>query len=103
MSGVGRGKEVNMRVLSLLLIAFLYPDPSFNGVKIVTRQVTGSFSDTRTEYLTSNRLRSEWQTHVGDRTGPAMASIVQRGNSNRVFALALQAAEKSTYEPISKA
>jgi hypothetical protein len=91
-----------MRVLSLLLIAFLYPDPSLNGVKIVTRQVTGSFSDTRTEYLTSNRLRSEWQTHAGDRTGPMMASIVQRGNSNRVFVLDLQAHEYITYETDSQ-
>ena len=91
-----------MRVLSLLLIAFLYPDPSLNGVKIVTRQVTGSFSDTRTEYLTSNRLRSEWQTHAGDRTGPMMASIVQRGNSNRVFVLDLQAREYITYETDSQ-
>src|SRR5215470_4733119 len=87
-----------MRVLSLLLIAFLYPDPSFNGVKIVTRQVTGTLSDTRTEYLTSNRLRSEWQTHNGDRSGPTMASIVLRGNTNRVFVLDLQAHEYVTYE-----
>lgn len=91
-----------MRVLSLLLLAFLYPDPSLNGVKIVTRQVTGAFSDTRTEYLTSNRLRSEWQTHVGDRSGPTMATIVQRGNTNRVFVVDLQAHEYITYETDSQ-
>src|SRR5215472_5589343 len=91
-----------MRVLSLLLIAFLYPDPSLNGVKIVTRQVTGLFSDTRTEYLTSNRLRSEWQTHVGDRTGPPMASIIQRSGNDRVFLLDLQAHEYVTFETDSQ-
>lgn len=69
-----------------------------NGVKIVTRQVSGGFSDTRTEYLTANRLRSEWQTHAGERTGPPMASIVQRGSTNRVFLLDLQAHEYVTYE-----
>jgi len=91
-----------MRVLSLLLIASLYPDVSLNGVKIVTRQVTGSFSDTRIEYLTSNRLRSEWQTHLGDRSGPTMASIVQRGNTNRVYVLDLQAHQYVTYETDSQ-
>lgn len=91
-----------MRVLSLLLIAFLYPDPALSGVKIVTRQVTGAFSDTRTEYLTSNALRSEWQTHSGDRAGPPMASIVQRGNTNRVYVLDLQAHEYVTFETNSQ-
>src|SRR5215469_2899520 len=94
-----------MRGLLLFLISvtpFMAPDPSFNGVKIVTRQVTGGFSDTRTEYLTSNGLRSEWQTHLGERTGPAMASILQRGNTNRVFVLDLQAHEYVTYETDSQ-
>jgi hypothetical protein len=93
-----------MRVLSLLLISLnsFLPDPAFNGVKIVTRQVTGGFSDTRTEYLTSNRLRSEWQTHMGERSGPAMASIFERGNTNRVFVLDLQAHEYITYETDSQ-
>jgi hypothetical protein len=72
----------------------LAPDPSVNGVKIVTRQVTGSISDTKTEYLTANSLRSEWQSHLLDgRSGPPMATIVQRGSTNRVFLLDLQAHE----------
>lgn len=90
-----------MPLLLLLLVSvnsLLYPDPPANGVKIVSRQVTGAFSDTRTEYLTANRLRNEWQTHMGDRTGPPMASIIQRGSTNRVFLLDLQAKEYVTYE-----
>ena len=90
-----------MSILSLLLISlswFLLPDNSVNGVKIVTRQVTGAVSDTRIEYLTANRLRNEWQTHNGDRSGPLMASIIQRGNTNRVFVLDLQAHEYIAYE-----
>ncbi len=94
-------KEANMPVLLLLLVTIntlMVPDPSTTGVKIVTRQVTGAFSDTRTEYLTANRLRNEWQTHLGERTGPPMASIIQRGGTNRVFVLDLQAHEYVTYE-----
>ena len=75
-----------MPLLLLLLVSvssLFVPDPVTAGVKIVTRQVTGAFSDTRTEYLTANRLRNEWQTHVGERTGPPMASIIQRGFATR--------------------
>jgi hypothetical protein len=93
-----------MRVLLLFLasIPFLPPDPSLNGVKIVTRQVTGGTSDTKTEYLTANRLRSEWQTHIGDRTGPPMAAIVQHGGGDRVFLLDLQAREYITFDTDSQ-
>lgn len=90
-----------MPVLLLLVMvivnASFLPEASVPGVKIVTRQVTGSISDTRTEYLTENRLRNEWQTHAGDRIGHPMASIIQRP-ANRVFLLDLQAHEYVTYE-----
>src|SRR5215472_14440763 len=103
--GIGRGKEVNMPVLSLLLISlswFLFPDPAVSGVKIVTRQSAGLAYDTRTEYLTSNRLRTEWQTRNGEQHGPPMASITQRGNSNHVFVLDLQAHEYVSYDTDSQ-
>src|SRR5690348_12154714 len=90
----------------LLLIAAsltsLAPAPSVSGVKIVTRQVTGGLTDTRTEYLTADRLRNEWQTQNGDRQGPQMASIIQRGDRNRVFVLDLQAREYMAYETDSR-
>src|SRR5262249_11558235 len=89
-----------MPLLLLLIIsgsAFMMPDSSVSGVKIVTRQVSGMSSDTRTEYLTANSLRSEWQLHYGDRTGPPMASIMQRG-SNHVFVVDMQAHEYVTYD-----
>jgi hypothetical protein len=98
-------KEGNMRVLSLLLVSvstFFVPDPVTTGVKIVTRQVTGSVSDTRTEYFTADRLRSEWQTHAGERMGPPMASIIQRNGANRVVLLDLQAHEYVSYETDSQ-
>jgi hypothetical protein len=94
-----------MSLLILLLVSvssLFVPDPATTGVKIVTRQVSGAFSDTRTEYLTANRLRSEWQTHAGELTGPPMASIVQRGSTNRVFLMDLQAREYVTYETDSQ-
>jgi len=94
-----------MPVLLLLLVSvssLFVPDPTTHGVKIVTRQVAGGVSDTRTEYLTVDRLRSEWQTHVGDRTGPPMATIVQRGSPNRVFLMDLHAREYITYETDSQ-
>jgi hypothetical protein len=94
-----------MGLLILLLVSvnsFFVPAPASAGVKIVTRQVTGGFSDTRTEYLTANRLRSEWQTHAGDLAGPPMASIVQRGSTNRVFLMDLQAKEYVSYETDSQ-
>jgi hypothetical protein len=85
-------------VLLLALTTPAAPPPAVNGVKIVTRQVTGGFTDMRTEYLTADRLRNEWQTQIGDRQGPPMASIVQRGERNRVFVLDMQAHEYMTYE-----
>lgn len=89
-------------VLLLALTTPAAPPPGVNGVKIVTRQVTGGFTDTRTEYLTADRLRNEWQTQMGDRQGPPMASIVQRGEHNRVFVLDMQAHEYMTYETDSR-
>jgi hypothetical protein len=93
-----------MPVLLLLLVinAIFLPETSLPGVKIVTRQVTGGVSDTRTEYLTANRLRNEWQTHAGDRIGHPMASIIQRAGTNRVFLLDLQAQEYVSYETDSQ-
>ena len=85
-------------VLLLLSYALIGPSPAVNGVKIVTRQVTGGFTDTRTEYLTAERLRNEWQTRSGDQQAPSMASIIQRGERNRVYVLDLQAHEYMTYE-----
>ncbi|HEY6305507.1 MAG TPA: hypothetical protein VI488_03490 [Candidatus Angelobacter sp.] len=94
---------MSLLILLLVSISSLFvPDPATAGVKIVTRQVSGGFSDTRTEYLTANRLRSEWQTHVGELTGPPMASIVQRGATSRVFLMDLQAHEYVTYETDSQ-
>jgi hypothetical protein len=84
------------------LTPLMAPDPSVNGIKIVTRQVTGAISDTKTEYLTANSFRSEWQTHFGDRTGPLMATIVQRGGTNRVYLLDLQAREYIAVETDSQ-
>ena len=85
-------------VLLLSLTSLAPSPPGVTGVKIVTRQVTGGYVDTRTEYLTADRLRNEWQTKTGDRQGPPMASIVQRGEHDRVFVLDLQAHEYMTYE-----
>ncbi len=94
-------KEAHMPQFLLLLLSLTSlasPPPAMNGVKIVTRQVAGGFVDTRTEYLTEDRLRNEWQTQMGDHQGPPMASIIQRGEHNRVFVLDLQAHEYMTYE-----
>lgn len=85
-------------VLILSLNSLVFPGPAVNGVKIVTRQVTGGFTDMRTEYLTPDRLRNEWQTHSGEWSGPPMASIIQRGERDRVFVMDLQAHEYVTYE-----
>ena len=85
-------------VLLLLSYTLIGPSPAVNGVKIVTRQVTGGFTDTRTEYLTADRLRNEWQTRGGDQHAPPMASIIQRGERNRIYVLDLQAHEYMTYE-----
>jgi hypothetical protein len=88
-------------LLALVNLIFL-PETQIPGVKIVTRQVTGGVSDTRTEYLTANRLRNEWQTHAGDRVGHPMASIIQRAGTNRVFLLDLQAKQYVSYETDSQ-
>lgn len=87
--------------LAIVNAAFL-PESPMPGVKIVTRQVTGGISDSKTEYLTANRLRNEWQTHAGDRIGHPMASIIQRAGTNRVFLLDLQAQEYVSYETDSQ-
>jgi len=87
-------------ILSLNFMVF--PGPAVNGVKIVTRQVTGGFVDMRTEYLTPDRMRNEWQTHAGQWSGPPMASIIQRGEHDRVYVMDLQAHEYVTYETDAK-
>lgn len=92
---------VMLLVLAILSLSFL-PEAPVPGVKIVTRQVAGGISDMKTEYLTANRLRNEWQTHAGDRIGHPMASIIQRAGSNRVFLLDLQAREYVSYETDSQ-
>jgi len=82
----------------LSLNSMVFPGPAVNGVKIVTKQVTGGFVDMRTEYLTPDRMRNEWQTHAGEWSGPPMASIIQRGEHDRVYVMDLQAHEYVTYE-----
>ena len=84
-----------------MLISFALPSPSIDGVKIVTRQVTGGLADVRTEYVTADRLRSEWQA-LPDRSGYTMASIIQGGERERVFVLDLLAHEYVTYETDSR-
>jgi hypothetical protein len=84
-----------------LLISIAFPSPSVDGVKIVTRQVTGGLADTRTEYVTADRLRSEWQA-TPDHSGYTMASIIQGGERERVFVLDLLAHEYVTYETDSR-
>jgi hypothetical protein len=92
--------------LAMLLLLYVTtltsPGPSVNGVKIVTR-LTGGFTDTRTEYLAADRLRNEWQSQMRDGTGPAMATIILRGDRDRVFVLDLTAREYATYETDSRA
>jgi hypothetical protein len=92
---------VLLLLLAIVNVAFL-PESPVPGVKIVARQVTGGVSDTKTEYLTANRLRNEWQTHAGDRIGHPMASIIQRAGTNRVFLLDLEAHEYVSYETDSQ-
>ncbi|HWX55714.1 MAG TPA: hypothetical protein VN176_14090 [Verrucomicrobiae bacterium] len=90
--------------LLVFLISLAFPAPTVNGVKIVTRQVAvGGFADIRTEYVTADRLRSEWQV-TPERMGPIypMASIVQEGDRERVFVLDLQAKEFVSYETDSR-
>jgi hypothetical protein len=87
-----------LAMLLLYVTTLTSPNPSINGVKIVTRQITGSFTDTRTEYLAPDRLRNEWQSQIRDASGPPMATIIQRGDRDRVFMLDLAAHEYITYE-----
>ncbi|HET9181617.1 MAG TPA: hypothetical protein VFP59_05755 [Candidatus Angelobacter sp.] len=87
----------------LSLNSMVFPSPAVDGVKIVTRQVTGGFTDLRTEYLTPDRMRNEWQTRAGEWSGPPMASIVQRGQHDHVYVMDLQAHEYVTYETDSLA
>src|ERR1700704_3420258 len=91
---------MNMPLATLLLLSVTLtpPTPSVDGVKIVTRQVTGTFTDTRTEYLAADRLRNEWQSQMRDGNGPPMATIILRGERDRVFMLDLAAHEYITYE-----
>jgi hypothetical protein len=89
-------------VLLLVVSTFTSPGPSISGVKIVTRQVTGGFTDTRTEYLAADRLRNEWHSQMRDRVGPPMATIVLRGERDRIFVLDMQAREYFTYETDSR-
>ncbi|HYX53283.1 MAG TPA: hypothetical protein VE783_07510 [Candidatus Limnocylindrales bacterium] len=85
-------------LLIFSITPLVMPGAGINGVKIVTRQVSGGMTDVRTEYMTPDKLRSEWQTPIGDKSGPAMASIVYRGERERVYVLDLQAHEYITYE-----
>jgi hypothetical protein len=84
--------------LLMYVSTFTAPGSSVDGVKIVTRQVTGGFTDTRTEYLAADRLRNEWQTQARDGNGPNMATIILRGERDSVFMLDLTAHEYVTYE-----
>src|SRR5215475_12306059 len=96
---------MNMRLATVLLFVvstLTSPGPSVNGLKIVTRQITGGFTDTRTEYLAADRLRNEWQSQMRDRIGPPMATIILRGEHDRVFVLDMQAHEYTTYETDSR-
>src|SRR5438270_327705 len=95
-----REKEMNMPLAMLLLYVttLTSPNPSIEGVKIVTRQITAGFTDTRTEYLAPDRLRNEWQSQMRDGSGPPMATIILRGERDRVFMLDLAAHEYVTYE-----
>ena len=88
-------------LLLFFLIGYAFPTPTVNGVKIVTRQVTAGMADTRTDYVTADRLRSEWQS-MPNRPGPSMASIIQEGERQKVFVLDLQAHEYVTYETDSR-
>jgi hypothetical protein len=97
---------MNMTLATLLLLVmttFTSPGSSVNGVKIVTRQVTGGFTDTRTEYLAADRMRNEWHSQMRDRVGPPMATIILRGDHERIFVLDMQAREYTSYEGDSRA
>jgi hypothetical protein len=87
-----------LAILLLSLTSLTSPGPGITGIKIVTRQVIGGLTDTRTEYVAGDRFRNEWQTQMGERPGTAMASIILRGEHDKVFVLDLQAHEYLTYE-----
>src|ERR1700759_249339 len=88
--------------LAMLLLMYVttvtFPGPSVEGVKIVTRQISGNSTDTRTEYLAADRLRNEWQSQMRDGVSPPMATIILRGERDRIFMLDLNAHEYVTYE-----
>src|SRR5215467_16070698 len=95
--------NIPLATTALLVVStFTSPGPSVDGVKIVTRQVTGGFTDTRTEYLAADRLRNEWHSQMRDRVGPPMATIILRGERDRIFVLDMQAREYTTYETNSR-
>jgi hypothetical protein len=85
-------------LLLMYVSTFTSPGASVDGVKIVTRQVSGNFTDTRTEYLAADRLRNEWQSQMRDGSGPAMATIIMRGERDRVYMLDMNARQYITYE-----
>jgi hypothetical protein len=87
-----------LAILLLSLTSLTSPGPGITGIKIVTRQVLGGLTDTRTEYVAGDRFRNEWQTQMGERPGTTMASIILRGEHDKVFVLDLQAHEYLTYE-----
>jgi hypothetical protein len=91
-----------LAILLLYVTTLTSPNPSIEGIKIVTRQITGGFTDTRTEYLAPDRLRNEWQSQMRDGSGPPMATIILRGERDRVFMLDLAAHEYITYETDSR-
>ena len=93
---------MRLAILLLYVTTLTSPNPSIEGVKIVTRQITGGFTDTRTEYLAPDRLRNEWQSQMRDGSGPPMATIILRGDRDRVFMLDLAAHEYITYETDSR-
>src|SRR5215475_10655792 len=96
---------MNMPLATVLLFVvstLTSPGPSISGVKIVTRQITGGFTDTRTEYLAADRLRNEWHSQMRDRVGPSMATIVLRGDHERIFVLDMDAHEYTSYETDSR-
>jgi len=91
-----------LAILLLSLTSLTSPGPGITGIKIVTRQVIGGLTDTRTEYVAGDRFRNEWQTQMGDHPGTTMASIVVRGERDKIFVLDLQAHEYLTYETDSR-
>ena len=89
-------------ILLFVVTTFTAPGPSVNGLKIVTRQITGGFTDTRTEYMAADRLRNEWRSQMRDRVGPPMATIILRGDHERIFVLDMDAHEYTSYESDSR-